>query len=79
MRIRSALVPGAANNPNFAVQVVAVFEPNATQYVASEAGYNGQIPTLFDMITLTGDVPEPSAAALAAAGALVMLRPQRRV
>ena len=52
--------PAAANNPDFAVRVVGVFEPNTSQYVASEAGYNGQIPTLLDMVTIHGSVvPEP--------------------
>jgi hypothetical protein len=57
----TSAVPAAANNPNFAFRIAAVFEPGTTQYVASEAGYNGDIPTLFDMIIVEGLViPEPS-------------------
>lgn len=61
----TAAIPAAGNNPDFAFRIVAVFEPNTTQYAASEAGYNGNIPTLFDVIRIDGHVvPEPSAIAL---------------
>ena len=75
----ASALPAAANNPSFAFRIVAVFQPSTTQYVASEAGYNGNIPTLFDMITIVGTVvPEPSAAWLSlGAMALVFLRPLR--
>lgn len=75
----SAALPAAANNPDFAVRVVGVFEPGGTQYVASEAGYNGQIPTLLDMVTIEGTaIPEPAGATLAAAAlALAVLRRPR--
>jgi hypothetical protein len=57
--------PTVVNNPNFAFRVVAAFEPSTSQYVASEAGYNGQIPTLFDRIIVEGFViPEPAALAM---------------
>ncbi|MBA3485043.1 MAG: PEP-CTERM sorting domain-containing protein [Pirellulales bacterium] len=75
----SLAVPAAANNPDFAVRVVAVFEPGGSQYVASEAGYNGQISTLLDMVTLEGAiVPEPSTVTLIAMAVAATLCRRRR-
>jgi hypothetical protein len=71
----TAAVPAAANNPNFAFRIAAVFEPGATQYVASEAGYNGDIPTLFDMIIVEGlqVIPEPSSCLLLMIGLVALV------
>lgn len=73
----TSVVPAAANNPNFAFRVVAVFEPNTSQYAATSAGYNGNISTLFDMVTVQGVVPEPSSLSLGAIAAVAMLRRRR--
>jgi hypothetical protein len=76
----SALLPAATNNPDFAVRVVGVVDPVTMQFVASEAGYNGQIPTLFDVIALRGDhVPEPAAAVLAVGVGAAWLGTRRRI
>jgi hypothetical protein len=76
----TSALPSAANNPNFAFRIVAVFQPTTTNYVASEAGYNGDIPTLYDLITVEGFiVPEPASWLLyttSAIGALYLVRCQ---
>jgi hypothetical protein len=74
------IVPAAAQNPNFAFRIAAVFEPGTSQYVASEASYNGDIPTLFDMVVVAGLViPEPSGCVLLAVGFAAFLRVCRAV
>ncbi len=72
------IVPAAANNPNFAFRIAAVFAPGTTQYAASEAGYNGDIPTLFDMIIVEGVViPEPSSCLMLVLGFAAFMRARR--
>lgn len=75
----TAAIPAAGNNPDFAFRVVAVFQPGTTQYVASEAGFNGNIPTLFDVVRVDGFViPEPSSLVIAIlAVAMLKLRFRR--
>ena len=73
-------VPAAANNANFAFRIAAVFEPGTAQYVASEAGYNGDIPTLFDMIIVEGLViPEPSSGLMLVVGIAAFIRVRRQI
>ena len=69
-------IPAAANNPNFTFRIAAVFEPGTAQYVASEAGYNGDIPTLFDMIIVEGleVIPEPSSCLMLIIGMVALIR-----
>jgi hypothetical protein len=75
----SSLAPAVNNNADFAFRIVGVFDPNSNQYVASEAGYNGSIPTLFDMVTIQASVvPEPGAIIAVAVTALGVVALSRR-
>lgn len=68
-------VSGANNNALFGFRIVAVFEPNTTQYKATDAGYNGDFGVLYDMVTVSGEpVPEPGILAILGLGCAVLRR-----
>lgn len=72
---------GVANNPLFGIRAVAVFDPVAGQYVASNPSSTyGTTGTLrFDMVTLRGDVvPEPASMAALGLGLAGILAKRRR-
>lgn len=71
--------PAAANNPDFAFRIVATFAPGTTAYAATEAGYNRDFGTDYDLLTVSGTpVPEPASFAALAFGALALARRKRR-
>jgi hypothetical protein len=73
-------IAGAADNPNFAFRIVAIFDPNGTNYVASNTTSNYAGGTWrFDMVGVSGSaIPAPGALALLGlAGAFAAPRRRR--
>lgn len=74
-------ISGVANNANFAFRVVAEFDPNTSNYLASRStsSYGTAGTWRFDMVTVSGVavVPEPSAMLLGSLGMLGLLRRRR--
>jgi hypothetical protein len=74
-------VTAANNNPNFAFRIVAAFAPGGNAYAASSAtgAYATSGTWRFDMVQASGTVvPEPTAIALFAAGAMLLVAVRRR-
>jgi hypothetical protein len=70
-------IAGVANNANFGFRVVSSFG-SGSSYVASSGGnYAGTGTARFDMVTVSGIVPTPGAAALMGIGGLVAARRRR--
>ncbi|MEO2045095.1 MAG: hypothetical protein ABGX16_00800 [Pirellulales bacterium] len=76
------------NNPNFAVQIAAVYAPGRSDFVSSFAGTtsadvvsgyarSGETDTRYDLVSITG-VPEPTSFALAAVCGLALAGVRRR-
>jgi len=68
-------IASVANNPNFAFQIVSIFDPTLGNAYSSPAdsGYTGGEWT-FDMVTVNGVVPEPSTLGLVVSVGLALFR-----
>ncbi len=75
-------IAGAANNANFAIQLLAVFAPSTSAYAASNPGstFGTSGAIRFDMVTISGDaisvipLPTPAGLATLALGAITARR-----
>lgn len=70
-------VTAVNDNPNFAIRIVAAFDPSSSQYAPSNSGssYAAAGTWRFDMLTIRGTViPEPSTLGLLAPAALLLGR-----
>lgn len=74
-------IAGVANNANFALRIVAAFEPNSSAYLPSNVSSNyGTAGTWrFDMVTVSGSpVPVPAAIWMMGSGLLGLVGVSRR-